>query len=372
MYCISVPENTIAAWEASTYAASYPGIVWGEDCAAYDNVPLNEMQVLIDMFNNLAGDNWTNNTNWDGDLDLTIESPVYNASIWHGVTTDTINGGKHITSIMLPYRNLVGTLPDNLGNLTKLRSFAINHNTISGVVPSSFASCTDLETASLHHNKLEGDVPDLTDLANLNSLQLSQNKFQFGSFETEFNAYKNDIVTFNYSPQAIIGRDTTVQISNDGITLTAGVTGENNSYQWYKNYSLINGATDSNYVINDASIETNGDYYCRVTNTTVTSLTINTAITELVYSEILTSVVGLNGDYLKIYPNPADHFVTIEMKEESSQGVIILYNLTGAVVMSNKIKGKLSQLQLNEIPSGVYSYKLITSETSAVGKLVKR
>ena len=111
IYCIAVPQNTITDWKATTFAGNHPHIVWGQDCTAYNNVPTDEVQALLDMYNNLDGVNWTNNTNWTGDLSKAIINSPYNATKWQGITTEIVDGGKHITKIQMSNNNLNGELP---------------------------------------------------------------------------------------------------------------------------------------------------------------------------------------------------------------------------------------------------------------------
>ena len=57
------------------------------------------------LYNAMDGPNWTNNTNWLSNNDI---------STWHGVT---VSNGK-VTDLDLSANNLTGMIPTELGNLT--------------------------------------------------------------------------------------------------------------------------------------------------------------------------------------------------------------------------------------------------------------
>lgn len=62
------------------------------------DVPIDEADALINLFNATAGPNWTNHTNW-----LTSANTIAD---WYGVTV----AGGHVTALELPANNLVGAV----------------------------------------------------------------------------------------------------------------------------------------------------------------------------------------------------------------------------------------------------------------------
>lgn len=67
-----------------------------------------ERTALIDLYNSTNGANWTTKTNWCSDKPL---------GEWYGVTTDA---DGHVIEIDLSRNNLVGKIPNSIGNLTSL------------------------------------------------------------------------------------------------------------------------------------------------------------------------------------------------------------------------------------------------------------
>lgn len=129
----------------------------------FDKIEQQEREALIALYNATDGDNWTDNTNWCTDKPL---------SEWAGISCR--NG--RVSSIYLSYGNMVGQLPEELGNLTELEYISFYGNKLSGEIPSSIGNLTNLEVLSLSNNNLTGEIPSsLGDLTNLDHLDLSDN-----------------------------------------------------------------------------------------------------------------------------------------------------------------------------------------------------
>ncbi|CAN6293544.1 unnamed protein product [Urochloa humidicola] len=59
----------------------------------------------------------------------------------------------------LSTNSLSGIIPSSLGHLSKLAVFSIESNTISGPIPSSFTNLTALTKFSIFHNSIQGKIP---------------------------------------------------------------------------------------------------------------------------------------------------------------------------------------------------------------------
>lgn len=100
-----------------------------------------EREALIAFYKMTNGDGWKNNSGWCS------EKPI---SSWYGVSTD--EKGR-VTYIDLGRNNLIGRLPENIGNLKKLRYLRINDNYLYGELPESFYDLTELECFNVgNHN----------------------------------------------------------------------------------------------------------------------------------------------------------------------------------------------------------------------------
>ncbi|KAK4776052.1 hypothetical protein SAY87_024013 [Trapa incisa] len=76
--------------------------------------------------------------------------------------------------------NLVGTLPDSIGNLSgTFASLMLDQNLITGTIPRGIGSLVNLELLSLHSNKLVGSIPDsIGKLSKLKTLFVDQNNLR--------------------------------------------------------------------------------------------------------------------------------------------------------------------------------------------------
>jgi hypothetical protein len=105
-------------------------------------------------------------------------------------------------------------------------------------------------------------------------LNVSNNKFTFEDLE-----YNMDLippVDFIYSPQDSIGAiETFTKNSGENFSYTLSTGGTQNIYKWYKDGVALDLQTDSILVIDNLKAADAGKYYCKVTNTLVPGLTLN-------------------------------------------------------------------------------------------------
>ena len=157
---------------------------------------------LVALFEATGGPNWTNNDNWLSDAPL---------GDWHGVQVDSEG---RVWSLFLSANALAGSIPPELGNLTRLRTLrltgtadpnvrfrqvgdgltgpippelgnlselrvlALSGNNLTDSIPSELGNLSELRGLSLSSNNLTGPIPgELGDLSNLGWLWLSGNDF---------------------------------------------------------------------------------------------------------------------------------------------------------------------------------------------------
>jgi hypothetical protein len=79
----------------------------------------------------------------------------------------------------------------------------------------------------------------------------------------------------------------------------------------------------------------------------------------------------LSSNTLKIYPNPTTNEVTIELSPTSSQGTLSLLNINGQEVMKCTVRIK-TQIDISNLPGGVYFVRVTNDKTVLTGKLIKQ
>jgi len=138
-------------------------------------LPSTERDALISLFNSTNGDNWTNSSNWrNPDSPQEFNEPGTEFT-WFGITVQD----NHVTDISLPYNNLQGSLPSEIGNLPYLERIDISTDfsidvTISGAIPSSIENLGQLIYLDFSGNNFNGSIPDsICNLSNLKFLNLN-------------------------------------------------------------------------------------------------------------------------------------------------------------------------------------------------------
>lgn len=156
----SQPEPSSPAWNAELQAADVKSF----SCDDVSVVPGSECQALLDLYVSTNGANWTINTNWLSNPDI---------STWFGIT---VSAG-HVTVIELYGNNVGGDLPDSLDQLPHLIEICLVNNHVSGSIPDSLGNIPALQKLSLGYNKFTGSIPaTLSQLSSLMKLSVDNNQ----------------------------------------------------------------------------------------------------------------------------------------------------------------------------------------------------
>ncbi len=134
-----------------------------------------DRDILIALYDATNGDNWTNNTNWCTNAPL---------SEWYGVTLDYSQ--ERVQYIHLSYNNLVGSIPEEIGNLTELYTLDLSGNTLTGEIPSSIGNMHILGYLYLNNNQLTGSIPqEIGNLSDLRACYIYENQL-IGNIPSKF------------------------------------------------------------------------------------------------------------------------------------------------------------------------------------------
>ena len=120
-------------------------------CKSYaPSIPLSECHALVEIYNSTDGDNWKDNSGWGG--------PSIND--WKGVHAKDMGSGFRVFSLSLPYNNLSGTLPGDIGRFPDLYYLSMAGNKLKGRIPRSIGHIRSLQAVDLSYNDFSGDVGD--------------------------------------------------------------------------------------------------------------------------------------------------------------------------------------------------------------------
>ena len=185
---------------------------WGK---TFPVTSLTPRAVLVALYNATGGANWTHNTNWLSNNDI---------STWHGVS---VSNGQ-VTDLNLSLNNLTGTIPAELGNLTSLERLVLVGNPLRGAIPAELGNLTNLEMLNLSYNQLSGAIPAaLGNLDNLEQLWLVNNQLS-GAIPAALGNLSNlEVLILNKNllsgalPQGLTGLTKLINFSFGGTSLCA-------------------------------------------------------------------------------------------------------------------------------------------------------
>lgn len=135
-------------------------------------IPLNKQDsiAMVEIYNSTGG-----GTDWALTWDLT------DFTTWTNVKVEEIDGEYRIVYLQMEgiYSNLLnGTLPDEIGNLTELKSLYILSERLRGYLPKSIGNLSKLENLSINGTNLTGEIPaEIGKLQHLKRLFLHFNHF---------------------------------------------------------------------------------------------------------------------------------------------------------------------------------------------------
>ncbi len=125
----------------------------------------SDRDVLITLYEATDGDNWLENDNW------LSSRPI---GEWYGVTVD--DSGR-VIGLYLSENELSGTIPPDLGYLTKLEELDLAKNQLRRTIPPELGNLSKLTLLYLYSNQLSGSIPvELSNSSKLEQLVLSWNR----------------------------------------------------------------------------------------------------------------------------------------------------------------------------------------------------
>ena len=144
----------------------------------------SDKAILIALYNETNGPNWTSSENWLSEALL---------DEWHGVRTD--DEGR-VVELQLTQNNLSGSIPAELGQLERLQTIVFFTNELNGPIPAELGQLINLDTLWLASNNLSGTIPpELGQLINLWQFSLAGNQLT-GTIPLEFSQLTNLSVLF--------------------------------------------------------------------------------------------------------------------------------------------------------------------------------
>ncbi len=96
------------------------------------------------------------------------------------------------------------------------------------------------------------------------------------------------------------------------------------------------------------------------------------ATTVMKYDSVMVGVNERQKSKFSLYPNPATDKITIEIAEGQAPIQLSMMNLNGKKVLTRSLIKPKTQIDIGNLPSGVYFVRLTNDKTVEVGKFVKQ
>jgi hypothetical protein len=74
---------------------------------------------------------------------------------------------------------------------------------------------------------------------------------------------------------------------------------------------------------------------------------------------------------IRVYPDPAKNKIVIETGQADDQGTLSIINIHGQEIMTQKPEGLKTEIQIRDLPRGIYFVKLYSDKGISTLKFVK-
>jgi len=147
-------------------------------CSTQTDLPASECLALITFYDTTDRPAWMDSTGWG-----TSQTPCS----WEGVGCED----GHVVELSISAVGLIGSIPPQLGDLSKLRYLYLFANHLTGTIPPELGNLSELVVLFLRQNELTGPIPpELGNLSSLRRLALSSNDLS-GSIPQEIGTLSN-------------------------------------------------------------------------------------------------------------------------------------------------------------------------------------
>ena len=160
-------------------------------------------------------------------------------------------------------------------------------------------------------------------------------------------------------------------IANSGTTIeySLEVSGDYNEYQWYKDGSMLSGQNTNTLLLENLSVNDEGTYILKVSNTLATELILES-------HDVIVNVSGvgiIDNDItdFRIYPNPVKDKLCIQKALTSETTHITIFNTSGMIVRNIDSRSEHIQLNVSDLPSGIYLINIIQNGEALSKKFIK-
>lgn len=141
---------------------------------------IDDWTALKALYESTDGDNWNINTGWEA---VTSNTPPLNCNLDDLIGVIVRDG--RVAFLELPYNQLNGNIPVELGNLSNLLWLVLSGNKLTDNIPAEIGNISSLDNLTLSNNQLSGSIPaELGKPSKLRLIHLNDNQLS-GSIPVE-------------------------------------------------------------------------------------------------------------------------------------------------------------------------------------------
>lgn len=144
---------------------------------------------LLDLSNNMLDGAIPVSSGTTSGLDMLVNANHFHLGgnqLSGTIPKELFRSNMTLIHVLLHDNNLTGSIPSTLGLVQTLEAVRFEGNSLTGPVPPNLNNLTTVKTLILSNNKFTGPVPNLTGMAYLSYLDLSNNIFDASDFPSSF------------------------------------------------------------------------------------------------------------------------------------------------------------------------------------------
>jgi hypothetical protein len=93
--------------------------------------------------------------------------------------------------------------------------------------------------------------------------------------------------------------------------------------------------------------------------------------TVMMYDSVFVGINEQKESKLLLYPNPATDEISVDISEKAYGSNLTIIDIEGQQLITRQITEPKTQIDISNLPSGVYFLRLINNRTVTVGKIIK-
>ena len=98
------------------------------------------------------------------------------------------------------------------------------------------------------------------------------------------------------------------------------------------------------------------------------------AFAEVAFSgtEVLGVSDAIFSESIRLYPNPANEYITLDNSSNIELKGINVYDMIGRLVKQIEVRNNTQTIEISNLPSGVYLFQMYNEKRSTLKRVIKK